>query len=157
MTEPDPIEPTPDSVYFSDRHERDVASAQLGTTELVSVVVEFPARRDWLNGEQEEVEAILRKWSKDYELVEAYVASGPQTITFPDASISPPWEDLRDHYARLIEVAAAGSDAPPPGRSAVDETADLRLYAVRIKNQTEDVEPDSVIISMRDRLVIGFA
>ncbi len=98
---------------------------------------------------------VKQQLSPDYDLA-IQPGEQPQVIVRVRAeNMSPSWEDLRNHCARVAENIPKFEEPALPA-FADDEAAELRLYPIRRKDRPPDEKPKSVIISLKSGKVVSF-
>ncbi|MBA2468536.1 MAG: hypothetical protein H0V37_03955 [Chloroflexia bacterium] len=93
--------------------------------------------------------------SPDYDLA---IQPGQQrraVVRVREENMSPSWEELRAHCARIAETIQQ-YEKPELPSFADDEAAELRLYPIRRKDRPTDEEPNSVVISLESGKVVSF-
>jgi hypothetical protein len=107
--------------------------------------------------ERQVVQGILEAQSIPYVLADDVMQNISRTITVPIEDFSPPPAVLQDHYASIAEEdAGSDEDTADLEQTVIDDASELRLYPVRLASQSEEDPPRPVVISWRDRLVVGF-
>jgi hypothetical protein len=144
----------------------DPRSESIDPNQIFSYVLE---PRILTEEERQIVTDILRDQKSGYELVENEVDSS-KSISIPVASISPPIEEVQDHFARILDEEENGNDgnsqlgasdgnaegvATPAGPEQTEQN-DVRLYLVRLRGQGIHVNPVPVVISLSERKILGF-